>query len=159
MITQRATTWFWKQVRKTEGCWEWVGKVRSWNGYARMKVGGHRTAAHRFSWELHFGAIPDGLGVLHKCDNRICVRPDHLFLGTALDNAEDRDRKGRQTWGPEYADRARKLKAKLTQEQVEALRAEYVAGGISQRALAKKYGVGKSAVGAIYRGETWNPQV
>jgi hypothetical protein len=96
---------FWKHVRKTDGCWEWEGNIHS-KGYGRMEfnlkrveVGKEkiiRVRAHRLSWQLNVGEIPNGIGVLHKCDNRKCVRPEHLFLGTDKDNYEDAIAKGRR---------------------------------------------------------------
>ena len=85
---------FWMQVHKSSGCWVWVGN-RIPQGYGTIGVGGKPVRAHRYSWELHNGPIPDGLFVLHRCDNPPCVRPDHLFLGTALDNSRDCVDKGR----------------------------------------------------------------
>ena len=86
---------FWGMVNKTEGrCWLWEGML-SWGGYGLLKVSGRKRRAHRISWELHNGPIPPGLLVLHKCDVRHCVRPDHLFLGTDLDNVVDMHIKGR----------------------------------------------------------------
>ena len=86
-------TKFWKYVNKTDGCWLWTGKARR-EGYGA--VGWPKTiSAHRLSWGLHNGPIPAGLWVLHKCDVRLCVRPDHLFLGTNLDNMRDRIKKRR----------------------------------------------------------------
>lgn len=79
---------FWPRVKKSEGCWEWTGALNS-KGYGRINHLGRNTLTHRCSWELHFGPIPEGLFVLHRCDNRVCVRPDHLFLGDAGDNARD----------------------------------------------------------------------
>ena len=88
-------TAFWKKVRKTtSGCWGWVG-ASSGAGYGHTRIGGRNISAHRTSWELHFGAVPDGMCVLHRCDNRRCVRPDHLFLGTLSDNSRDCVEKGR----------------------------------------------------------------
>lgn len=82
------------------GCWEWLlGKDRV--GYGRLKIQlGSRSAfrfssAHRYAWELWRGPIPDGMNVLHKCDNRACCNPDHLFLGTQQDNMRDMHAKGR----------------------------------------------------------------
>jgi len=84
------------------GCWLWT-KTTYGRGYGCMfltKTGGPRNMkAHRFSWELHNGPIPDGLHVLHKCDVRTCVNPDHLFLGTNQDNIDDRVKKGRSNNG------------------------------------------------------------
>lgn len=103
---------FWNNVRKTEGCWLWLGKPLS-NGYGQFAFGGRnrmtggkikRDLAHRMSWRLTYGEISAGLNVLHKCDVPTCVNPVHLFLGTQLDNVKDMTAKGRhvgtrgQTW-------------------------------------------------------------
>lgn len=89
---------FWSKVRKDDGCWEWTASVNR-RGYGWLHFGGkvERKAlkAHRVSWEIHNGPIPDGLWVLHKCDNPRCVRPDHLFLGDRTDNMRDCAAKGR----------------------------------------------------------------
>ena len=87
---------FWGKVAKRDGeeCWEWQGS-RKGGGYGSIGIKGGTVAAHRASWVLTNGAIPDNLWVLHKCDNPPCVRPDHLFLGTRLDNVRDMCAKGR----------------------------------------------------------------
>ena len=90
---------FWSHVAKTPNeCWLWT--ARKWGDYGVMRHPENNTTcgAHRFSWELHFGPIPDGMFVLHHCDNPPCVRPDHLFTGTQLDNMRDRQSKGK--YGP-----------------------------------------------------------
>lgn len=79
---------FWKYVNKTESCWFWTGGRTVW-GYGQTNSLGQKNTSHRLSWEIHNGPIPEGLCVLHKCDVPLCVRPDHLFLGTSLDNARD----------------------------------------------------------------------
>lgn len=80
------------------GCWLWIG-ASAGSGYGCLSVAGRRTYAHRLSWQAFKGAIPADRWVLHTCDVSACVNPDHLFLGTPKDNAQDRDRKGRGTKG------------------------------------------------------------
>ena len=96
---------FWAKVEKTSDCWLWKGsRVRgigkNKNGHARYQIRGADIYAHRFSWIIDGGLIPRGLEVLHKCDNPMCVRPDHLFLGTQRDNMHDMLGKGRGRYGP-----------------------------------------------------------
>lgn len=80
---------FWERVLKTQSCWVWTGGKRR-KGYGCLEWEGKKRGAHRVSWELHFGPVPDGLHVLHRCDNPPCIRPEHLFLGTNLENHADR---------------------------------------------------------------------
>lgn len=92
---------FWQKVAKQDdGCWVWQG-ARAGHGYGTLKRGerGLTKLAHRISWELHFGAIPDGMCVCHHCDEPPCVNPDHLFLGTVKDNVGDMLEKGRRGAG------------------------------------------------------------
>jgi len=87
---------FWEKVDTSRECWEWTGSKRPL-GYGQMGIPGTNrpVGAHRISWELHFGPIPDDMFVCHRCDNPKCVRPDHLFLGTPTDNVRDMVAKGR----------------------------------------------------------------
>lgn len=91
---------FWGHVQKSEGCWRWIG-AHMRNGYGHMGSRGKTYSAHRLSYELNVGPIPNGMCVLHRCDVRDCVNPEHLWLGTKSDNTRDMDKKGRRgTSGP-----------------------------------------------------------
>jgi hypothetical protein len=146
---------FWKKVDQTsnpDGCWLWTG----WHdaaGYGEMSIPGtgRNTKAHRVAYLLTKGPIPDGLLVLHRCDNPPCVRPGHLFLGTQGDNARDREAKGRgrQPRGE------RTGRAKLDATRVSAIRARYASGTASQPQLAREYGVSTSLISLIVRREAW----
>lgn len=86
---------FFNKISKVGECWLWTGAKRGKSGYGAMKYNGKVVATHRVSWMIHNGEIPDGLNVCHKCDVRLCVNPDHLFLGTQSDNMMDCSNKGR----------------------------------------------------------------
>lgn len=142
---------FWSRVIKMHHCWIWSGTRRRHNTYGCFEVNGKLISAHRYSWELHNGKIPANLFVLHKCDDKLCVNPDHLFLGTASDNNKDRVAKNR-SWHP-----IGELHPihKLTEDDVKAIRIEYSTGSISQRALAKKYNVAQWTIGKVVNRKTW----
>lgn len=93
---------FWEKVDKSGECWVWTAKAKSAFGYGMLQRGARGEGlvmAHRLSYELHFGPIPNGLCVLHSCDNPPCVRPDHLHLGTKADNMREKVERGRAvTW-------------------------------------------------------------
>src|SRR3990167_5944059 len=106
-------------VKKTDNCWKWT-HTKNIHGYGFVSHLGKNTPAHRFSWILNNGKIPDGLCVLHKCDNRICVNPDHLFLGTLQDNISDKVSKGRQAVGEKVGS------SKLSNKDIVKIRKEYI---------------------------------
>ena len=114
--------------------------------------------AHRIAWQLTRGPIPDGLLVCHSCDNRACVNPEHLFLGTVRDNTQDAILKGR--WDPRRLGQTGALgekngRARLTWNQVREIRTRYSLGNIGYQRLAKEYGIGKTTVYHIIKGEDW----
>lgn len=139
---------FWKRIEKSAHCWEWKGYQNGY-GYGLIGVGIRRLMAHRISWQIHHGPIPEGLCVLHRCDNRACVRPDHLFLGTLSENSLDRHLKGRSAFGMRHG------MAKLSEDGIKRIRLKYSGGGISQGKLAEEYGVAKSLIWAILRRKIW----
>lgn len=85
------------RIDKTGPCWLWIGG-RFDSGYGKVLRGAKKLRAHRVSYELYVAPIPEGMHVLHKCDNPPCVNPNHLFLGTHIDNMRDMERKGRAKW-------------------------------------------------------------
>lgn len=146
---------FWEMVRRgpSEECWPWTGSTRA-GGYGAIavRVPGrrHRLApAHRVSWELHNGPIPDGLQVLHRCDNPPCVNPAHLFLGTNDDNVADMLSKGRNLVGQRCAH------AVLTAEDVRRARVLFRSGtplGDISRQLG---GVNRGTIRSAINRSTW----
>jgi hypothetical protein len=141
----------WPRVTRGDGCWEWTG-TRGEKGYGRLTADGRTVQAHRLAWELTNGPIPAGLHVLHRCDNPPCVRPEHLFLGSNLDNIADRHAKGRnaRNRGPACGH------AKLTAADVVAIRAA-AAQGASNRWLAGRYGVAHQTIWcAIHARGAWS---
>ena len=101
MATQRLSTFERMlnalQPRSNTGCWEWQGDLTH-NGYGRVKVDGKAKRVHRVMWELRHGPIPDGMVVMHKCDNPKCCNPEHLELGTQRENVADMIQKNRAVW-------------------------------------------------------------
>jgi len=144
---------FWPKVKKTDGCWIWTAGTDE--GYGAISTThepdcGKKERAHVFAYKRLVGDIPEGMYVCHKCDNRLCVRPSHLFLGTHLDNQRDKLSKGRQPKGSQHG------MAKLTDEQVTEIRKLYATGEYLQRELAEKFGIYQQTVSSIVRGTTWD---
>jgi hypothetical protein len=144
---------FWSQVQKGDGCWEWHGSVSSY-GYGIYSTRGRRYRAHRWALEESIGRpLSDGAVVMHLCDNKRCVRPAHLQLGTHADNQQDKTVKGRQAKGSAVGT------AKLTEADVALIRQKYrrgaKSGEWSSRWIADRYGIDQSNVRIIASGKHW----
>lgn len=134
-------------------CWEWKASKYP-NGYGMFKANYGVTGAHRFSYEWHIGKIPEGMCVLHSCDNRACVNPGHLFIGTKKDNTHDMMRKGRFRYKkPKVMRGMESPSAKISDLSVQRIR--LVGRVISQRELGKIFGVGQQQISRILKNERW----
>lgn len=145
---------FWPKVEKTNDCWIWIA---SGGRYGHFKYNGRIEMAHRVSWLLEYGEIPDGLDVLHRCDRPRCVRPDHLFLGTHADNMRDMRAKGRgnspivkfNRGSQNFRSRAT---TGLTEDQVREIRAM---AGMSRAEIARRYSTSWGCIDSILKRKTW----
>lgn len=147
---------FWRRVQKTDGCWLWTGGVHN-GGYGFMRGAGGKNAqnvsAHRFSYELHKGKIPSRLVVMHSCDNRVCVNPDHLSVGTHKDNTRDMIEKGRGANNPlPFSRGEHNGKALLNEDKVRYIRASTA----SHASLARELGVSDVCIYKIRKRQTWS---
>ena len=149
----RIKQYFYERIRKTSDCWYWIGYIGP-HGYGQMM---RNMRAHRVSYEIHKEKIPKGMYVLHSCDNRKCVNPDHLFLGTHLDNIKDMNDKNRgnfsgigkgENWGENCGN------SKLTECQVLNIR-EKLKLNKNQSEIARFYGVKRATINDIARNKTW----
>ena len=149
VLSPKRTQDFFSNITKDEnGCWNWSAYIAT-TGYGMFRFRQRNTKAHRVSYVIHRGEIPDGLHVLHKCDNRKCVNPDHLFLGTNADNMRDMALKGRAVKGSAHK------RSRLTEPQVAevlVLKQQY---GVPCYRIAACVGVDKSTIEQIVRGVTW----
>lgn len=139
---------FWTHVEKTDTCWIWRGAVCNRTRYGKTSHRdsdgiSHTISAHRQSWFLAHGILPIGKLVCHICDNRQCVRPDHLFVGTYSDNMRDAARKGHNK------------AAKITRKDADDIRNQYKGGEATQKELAKKYGVTSTNIYYILKDNHW----
>lgn len=143
---------FWARVDRAAGaaCWEWLGGLNHY-GYGIFNLGrrGVKTGAHRFAYRALRGPIPDGMLVLHACDNRRCVRPDHLFLGDHALNSADMVGKLRSARGERHSQH------KLSAASVAAIRALLDGGVLSKAAIARRFGVSRPGINHIAYGATW----
>mgnify|MGYP000128423906 CR=1 FL=1 len=139
---------FSKTIPTSTGCMQFVGKITK-DGYGSLKVAGKSISTHRISYEIVYGSIPDGLYVCHRCDNRLCVNPFHLFAATHKDNMADMRSKGRSLTGEKHP------RVKLQPCQVLEIRERYAFGGVSQTKLAEEYGIGDTQVWRIVHNKKW----
>lgn len=144
--------YFWSRVTPgmPDECWLWQG-FRNPQGYGQFNYHKKAYRVPRLCWEIHFGAIPEGLWVLHRCDNPPCCNPNHLFLGTPTDNAQDMIQKGRRviTHGEDHPF------AKLTNKQAKEIRSMYATGMYSQRKLSGLFGVSTRVIWGILQRRTY----
>lgn len=156
---------FWAKVQRSDACWRWTGAIDR-GGYGQFwhpgrGRRGQMVLAHRFAYEdkvgplLHSG-LPGAKGevVMHTCDNRWCVRPEHLVKGTQVDNMADMVRKGRSP----VNEGSRNPRAKLSEEQVATIRSSYTGRYGEKSAIARQYGVSTGQVSKILLGHVWAGQ-
>lgn len=170
-MTEAQQKRFWSKVDKSTDCWNWMAG-RDKDGYGKVGVDYTDKRAHRISWELANGKSAAGLQVCHRCDRPSCVNPEHLFLGTQLDNSTDMKVKGRAASGarngmalnPTHSHFAKvkfifageaNAEAKLTEKQVLEIRARYVPRKVGLEFLAKEYGVSFSNIHRIVKRQNW----
>ncbi len=159
---------FWEKVdiRSKDECWKWKASRPGGNAYGGFRASGHHYQAHRFAFIVTIGPIPDGMFVCHKCDNPPCCNPDHLFVGTRLDNIRDMVSKGRHRFDFGGIDGKRRQRmavrrgkdshlAKVTEEIVSSIRKEYKKRVVTYNMLGDKYGLCSGAIKAIVRRLTW----
>ena len=145
-------TRFLDKVDRSGNCWEWKGSILLC-GYGQFRFMGKMAKAHRVAWILLVGEIPDGLLVLHHCDNRSCVNPDHLFLGTYSDNMQDAYAKDRMVIPDTSGEN--NGRAKLTWNDVNTIRELYATGEFFQRELGERYGVKQRTISNIITEQNW----
>jgi hypothetical protein len=148
-FTEKAQDRFWANIKKgaPDECWPYTGFINA-GGYGRFYVGKVGILSHRAVWAIFAGEFPSA-HVCHKCDNRRCCNPGHLFIGTQADNMRDMKEKGRSQKGEA------KPQAKLTEQAVRAIRQQAQLQFIQQKILAERYGVGATTIHSIVHRRKW----
>jgi HNH endonuclease len=141
---------FWTKVNKTDDCWLWTAGLNH-DGYGTFSFYGSIISVHRIAWMLLKSEIPKGMNVLHKCDVRNCLNPDHLYLGTQKENRRDADERGRTNL-PKGIEHPRAI---LTEQNVREIRARYKCRKVTFKMLAKEFGVSWYAIFDIIKGKNW----
>ena len=146
---------FWKRVDKSGKCWIWTGTVAG-NGYGTIRHNGKQEGTHRVAWILANGPIPPGMLVRHACDNPLCVRIDHLSLGTVAENSQDMVSRGRasRVGAKSPARGERNGSVILTESDVRTIRQEHSAG-TTTKVLAQQFNVAKATIRHIVTRLTW----
>lgn len=142
------------------GCWIWIGATGGPDRYGMMRAGDHNEQAHRISWELYRGAIPNGLCVCHRCDVGLCVNPDHLFLATQKENVADMLSKGRKIIGlsGQHGNHAKgewNGQAKITYAEAKEMQTRYDAGERNIAALSRAFDMSESQTRRIVWRQSW----
>jgi HNH endonuclease len=150
-VTDKQFKAFWAKVKVSDTCWEWDAALYS-NGYGHFIISGKDHLAHKVSFQLFGNSIPEGLVLRHTCDNRKCVRPDHLIPGTHSENLRDCVERGRLNPGRLFGES--NAASVLTVEDVRKIRHLFTQG-YSLSAISRKFGVGVSAIHSIKHGKTW----
>lgn len=141
-----------KARQKQNGCIEWTGAVLD-NGYGQVRYQGAKLYVHRAAWIAANGPIPEGQQVCHHCDNKICINPEHLFIGTQYDNMQDMIQKGRKVAIGRPG--SKNHKAKLSESDVARIRNLYENAGLTRKELCALYGISKTAMQRILTRAGW----
>lgn len=146
-------TRFMRKVDTSGECWRWLGYICPRIGYGKFQLGGRCFTANRAAWQLFYGEEPASvLDVCHTCDNRWCVRPEHLFLGTRAENLADMAAKGRSLKGE------RSRVAVLNYARAAEIRHERVSTGRTFASIARSFGVSETTVRSVVHGQRWAPE-
>jgi len=153
IITDKVKKRFLKRIDKQgkNGCWIWKGSLTGRAGYGAMNIDGKMIRTHRISYQLHIGIIPKDMYILHECDNPKCCNPLHLFVGTDLDNARDKMKKGRCAGGGPIGEK--NGNAKLTDKQTREILIKYKSDNYTQKQLGEIYKVDQSQISYIVNRE------